>query len=49
MPYKNLISDVLSAHADQILQDQNYEESYASLFPENQNLPPLLNLADHVK
>ena len=49
MPYKNLISDVLAAHADQILQDQNYEENYTRLFPEDKNLPPLLNLAEQVK
>ncbi len=49
MPYKNLISNVLAAHADQILQDQNYGENYTRLFPENTNLPPLLNLAEQVK
>jgi len=49
MPYKNLISDVLAAHADQILQGQNYEETYTQLFPEDKNLPPLLNLAEQVK
>jgi hypothetical protein len=48
MPYKNLISEVLSAHADQLLKKQNKSRDYARLFPDNQDLPPLLTLADHV-
>ena len=49
MPYKNLVSDVLAAHADQILKNQNYGENYTRLFPDDENLPPLLNLAEQVK
>lgn len=49
MTNKKLISEILSAHADQLLKRQKSGEDYAQLFPENQDLPPLLNLADHVK
>ena len=49
MPYKNLISEVLSAHADQLLKKQNRSRDYTALFPDNQDLPKLLTLADHVK
>ncbi|MFQ5575843.1 MAG: hypothetical protein ACE5G8_02515 [Anaerolineae bacterium] len=51
MARQNLISEVLSAHADQPVnrQKQNRGGDYASLFPNNHDLPPLLTLADHIK
>ena len=49
MASKNFISEVLSAHADQLLRQQRANHSYQDLFPNNEDLPPLLNLADHVK
>jgi hypothetical protein len=49
MASKNFISEVLSAHADQLLRQQKANHSYNDLFPNNTDLPPLLNLADHVK
>ncbi len=49
MRYKNLITEVLSAHADQLLKKQNRERDYTQLFPDNQDLPVLLTLADQVQ
>ncbi len=45
MPYKNFMTEVLSAHAEQKLDHQNY----AQLFPGNDELPALLSLADRIK
>jgi len=45
MPYKNFMTEVLSAHAEQKLDHQNY----AQLFPGNKDLPVLLSLADKIK
>jgi hypothetical protein len=49
MASKNFIAEVLSAHADQLLRQQKANHNYADLFPNNEDLPPLLNLADHVQ
>jgi hypothetical protein len=49
MASKNFIAEVLSAHADQLLRQQKANHNYADLFPNNEDLPPLLNLADHVR
>lgn len=45
MPYKNFMTEVLSAHAEQKLDTQNY----AQLFPKNKDLPTLLFLADKIR
>lgn len=45
MPYKNFMTEVLSAHAEQKLGHQNY----AQLFPGNKDLPVLLSLADKIR
>jgi hypothetical protein len=48
MSYKNLIAEVLSAHADQILKAEKTGQDYAIMFPNQEELPSLLCLADHV-
>ena len=48
MSYKNLIAEVLSAHADQILKAEKSGQDYATMFPNQEELPPLLCLANHV-
>ena len=48
MSYKNLIIEVLSAHADQLLKAEQRSRDYAALFPHQTELPPLLTLADQV-
>jgi len=49
MSYKNLITEVLSLHADQILQQTTDRREYATLFPSQEELPSLLSLADQVQ
>ena len=49
MAKKQLLTDILSTHADRILQEQGNGASYAELVPVDQELPSLLSLADHVK
>ncbi len=49
MTRKKIMLEVLSAHAEQLLKNQNRSQDYISLFPENEDLPPLLNLAGHIK
>jgi len=49
MTQKKIMLEVLSAHAEQLLKNQNRSQDYISLFPENEDLPPLLSLAGHIK
>ncbi len=49
MPYKNFITEVLSAHADKLSRKDPGEADYAHLFPNNRDLPSLLILATQVK
>ncbi len=49
MPYKNFITEVLSAHADQLLHKNDRHPDYVRLFPNHRDLPALLSLATHVK
>ena len=49
MPYRNFITEVLSAHADQLLNKTNRNPDYVRLFPNHRDLPSLLSLATHVK
>ncbi len=49
MPYKNFITEVLSAHADQLLNKNDRNPDYVRLFPNHRDLPSLLSLATHVK
>ncbi len=49
MPYKNFITEVLSAHAEQLRHKTRSRQDYLTLFPQHQDLPPLLSLADQVK
>ncbi len=49
MPYKNFITEVLSAHADQLLNKNDRDPDYVRLFPQHRDLPSLLSLAAQVK
>jgi len=49
MSYQNLIAEVLSAHADQLLKEAKNGQDYAKLFPDQAELPLLLTLADRIK
>lgn len=49
MSNEQIIIEVLSAHADHLLADEHHSADYAALFPDEEGLPPLLNLADHVR
>lgn len=49
MTQRKILLEVLSAHAEQLLKNQNRSQDYISLFPENEDLPPLLSLAGHIK
>ncbi|RME42850.1 MAG: hypothetical protein D6796_13845, partial [Caldilineae bacterium] len=49
MARKRLLTEILAAHADQILQRRARGEDYARLLPDDEDLPPLLSLADHVR
>ncbi len=48
MTYKNLIAEVLSAHADQLLKAEKNSQDYTDLFPNQAELPSLLTLAGQV-
>jgi len=49
MARKRLITEILAAHADQLLKHRAGGKDYARLFPDDADLPPLLSLADHVR
>jgi|GEM_PF-1246061 len=49
MPYKNFITEVLSAHAEQLLNKNDRNPDYVRLFPNQRELPVLLSLATQVK
>jgi hypothetical protein len=52
MSYKNLIAEVLAAHADRLrdLPGKTFNrQNYADLFPNHKDLPILLTLADKVQ
>lgn len=49
MPYKNFITEVLSAHAEQARRRSQARQDYLQLFPQHKDLPILLSLADQVK
>jgi len=49
MTQKKILLEVLAAHAEQLLKNQNRSRDYIALFPENEDLPSLLDLAGQVK
>lgn len=49
MSVKNLIAEVLSAHADRRLKEAKSGLDYARLFPDDEELSVLLTLADQVR
>ena len=49
MVYKNLIIEVLAAHADRLRGKKLNRHNYIDLFPNQDDLPALLTLADKVQ